>query len=399
MNELENNLSNIERDNAYRIVEVIKESAYSRTELVLSLNGNTYIRKYFSLDITNAKNEHQLLSQLSHKSLPKVHDYYELSGKGVLIQEYVGGALLSDIISISGILSEPKAVDFAKKLCAVCIYLHQQQPTSIIHRDIKPDNIICTNDGEITLIDFGAAREYREGGNKDTVYVGTIGYAPPEQFGFGQTDTRADVYGIGMTLLTMLTGNNPERGQKARLADSNISKDIQKIIYNATQFDPAKRYKSVSAMLSELNSLVPVKSTFVGLKKNLFGKSNNIFPTHCKWPAIIKWLLMPVHATLLLFFTVIMLQDISEPSGYGNIDDMIRFLTDFGIFLFILFPPYILGLNLFNINKRIPFFHKRRLFKKIIIIFILFVIGMEFLGSMRDMHSEAYKLAQNLAGS
>lgn len=399
MNDLEGILSNIEKDNAYRVVEVIKDSAHSRTERVLSLDGTTYIRKYFPLDIPGVENESRLLSQLSHTSLPKVHDYYELSGKGVLIQENISGTKLSDIINLSGTLSEPKAIDFAKKLCVVCNYLHKQHPMPIIHRDVKPDNIICTNNGGITLIDFGSAREYKENEDKDTVYVGTIGYAPPEQFGFGQTDIRTDVYGIGMTLLTMLTGKAPERGQKIRLADTNISVDIQRIIHNATQFDPKKRYQSVSALLSELNNLVPVKSGIAELKESVLRSPNNIFPKHLKWPAIMKWLLMPLHIMLILTFVVIMLRNIFEPSGYGRTDDIIRFLTDLGIFLFVLLPPYILGLNIFNLNEKIPFFRKRRLLKKTLIIVLILLIGVAILRPIGEMHTEAYKIAQNLADS
>lgn len=399
MDELESYLSNIEKDNTYRILEVIKDSAHSRTERVLAQNGNTYIRKYFPIGIPGSENEYRLLSQLNHPALPQIYDYYELAGKGVLIEEYIEGMKLADIINIFGTLSEPKAVEITKKVCEVCIYLHQQRPAPIIHRDIKPDNIICMADGNIKLIDFGSAREYKDSNSKDTIYVGTIGYAPPEQFGFGQTDMRSDIYGIGMTMLNLLTGKTPERGQKIQLSDTNISMDIQQIIHSATQFDPAKRYISVSSMLSDLNDLVPQKSTISRIKEISLIATNDIFPKHRNWPAVVKWLFMPLHAILLLLFVVIMARNILEPSGYGRIDDIIRFSTDFILFLFVLFPPYILGLNLFNLNETIPFFHKRSFLKKIVIVFILFLIWGALSTTLDRLHSEAYKLAQNLAAS
>ncbi len=399
MNELEGYLSNIEKDNAYRVIDVLKHSAHSRTERVLNRDGNTYIRKYFPLDIPVAKNEYRLLSQLNHPALPLVYDYYELSGKGVLVEEYIEGMKLSDIINTFGALSEPKAIDITKKLCAVCLYLHKQRPAPIIHRDIKPDNIICPPDGSVKLIDFGAAREYKDSSSKDTVYVGTIGYAPPEQFGFGQTDVRSDVYGIGMTLLNMLTGKTPERGQKVSLANTNISVDIQRIIHKATQFDPAKRYRSVDVFLSDLDELVPERNAIFAIKEYAFKTQNNIYPKHRNWSPLIKWLFMPLHVMLFLLLIVIIPRDIFEPTGFGRTDDILRFFQDLGLFVFVLLPPYILGFNLFNLNEKIAFFHKKRIQKKVFIIVILFLIGILLAATLGDLHSEAYKLAQNLADS
>lgn len=399
MDELESYLSNIEKDNGYRILEVIKNSEHSRTERVLAQNGSIYIRKYFPLSIPGAENEYRLLAQLNHPALPQVYDYYTLAEKGVLIEEYIDGMKLSDIINMFGTFSEPKAVEITKKICESCIYLHQQRPAPIIHRDIKPDNIICTTDGNIKLIDFGSAREYKDNSSKDTIYVGTIGYAPPEQFGFGQTDMRSDVYGIGMTMLNMLTGITPARGQKIELSDTNISVDIQRIIHSATQFDPAKRYASVSAMLSDLNDLVPTKRNLSEMKEVVFKTPNNIFPKHRNWPPIIKWLLMPLHAVLLLMLLVVMSRNIFEPTGHGRTDDIVRFVRDSVVFLFILAPSYVLGFNLFNLNAKIPYFHKNGVLKKILIVVILCLIGSALFGPLDALHSEAYRLAQNLAGS
>lgn len=399
MNELVGYLSNIERDHTYRVIKVLKETFCSRTEKVLSQNGNMYIRKYFSLDMPGAENEWRLLARLSHPSLPRIHAYYELSGKGVLIEEYIEGVRLSDRISAFGVFSEMKAIELIGKICEACLYLHQQQPAPIIHRDIKPDNIICTTDGGAKLIDFGSAREYKNNSNRDTIYVGTIGYAPPEQFGFGQTDTRADVYSIGMTLLTMLTGKAPSRGQKIRLSNTTISHSIQRIIERATQFDPAKRYGDVSMLLAELNNLVPRKTELPNIKKALLKNPNNIYPKHLNWPAAIKVLIMPVHIMLFLTFAAVVIRDMFTPTGYGKSDDLLRFASDVGIFVFLLFPSYVLGFNLFNLNKRIPFFHQKRLLKKIFVIAAIFITGAFLLSFLGGLHSEAYLLAQNSAGS
>lgn len=401
MNDLKDMLSNIETDDSYCVLQILKENLHGRTEKVTH-EGEIYIRKYFSHELIGAGSEYHILSELNHPFLPKIHDYYELSGQSVLIEEFVDGIKLSDLIHTSGRLVPEKAVEISKKLCEVCNYLHLQNPYPIIHRDIKPDNIICTMDGQIKLIDFGAAREYKDKNAKDTIYVGTVGYAPPEQFGFGQTDGRADIYGIGMTMIHMLTGKAPERGKKNRLSNTSIPVDVQSIIRKATQFDPAKRYADASELLSDLNDLVPDNSgrpDVSKIKSFLIRPSDRIYPKHCTWPTAIKIVLMPVHVMLLLTFIVIISRDLFTSTGFGRTDDLLQFVNDFGIFLFVLFPPYVLGFNLFNINEKIKFFHRRRLIKKILIILASLIVGSLLLSYLGGLHSEAYNAMQNLAGS
>jgi len=401
MQELKDILSNIETDDSYHVLQILKENPYGRTEKVTH-ESETYIRKYVSHERIDAKSEYRLLSGLNHSFLPQVHDYYELSGQSVLIEEFVDGIKLSDLVHTSGRLIPEKTVDISIKLCEICSYLHKQKPYPIIHRDIKPDNIICTIDGQIKLLDFGAAREYKDVNEKDTVYVGTMGYAPPEQFGFGQTDGRADIYGIGMTMIHMLTGKAPERGRKTRLSNTGIPVDLQSIIRKATQFDPAKRHADISELLSDLSNLVPDHSgrpDVSKIKSFLLRPSDRIYPRHCTWPTAIKILFMPVHVMLLLAFAAIISRDLFTSTGFGRTDDLLQLVNDFGIFLFAIFPPYLLGFNLFNINERIRFFHRRRLIKKILILLILLIIGGLLLTYFNGFHSEAYNAAQNLAGS
>ena len=92
---------------------------------------------------------------------------------------------------------------YALQLCAVLDYLHHQ---NIIFRDLKPSNIMVEQSGMVRLIDFGIARLFKPGKASDTAAIGTLGYAPPEQYGSIQTDLRSDVYSLGATLRTLLTG-------------------------------------------------------------------------------------------------------------------------------------------------------------------------------------------------
>lgn len=262
INEIKLELSNLDKDNCYTIVEVLKEIPYGRIEKVVK-DGIVYIRKYFlkEFDLTN---EYKILSQLNCDALPKVYDYYQLSDSNVMIEEFLPGQNLTDFINSNGKISCTQTVKIILELCDIVQFLHSQK-NSIIHRDIKPDNIICGADGHIKLIDFGAARNYKIYQTKDTVYFGTLGYAPPEQFGFGQTDHRTDIFSIGMTMLHMLTGKAPERGDK-NILSHDIPRKLRKIIFTATQFDPDKRYSNVAALQTELKSIVNRKDKKLSLK-------------------------------------------------------------------------------------------------------------------------------------
>lgn len=400
MKELTAYLDNIKKDDNYQIMRVLKTSTHSQTEKVLGADQKTYIRKSFPLDFPGVKKEYDLLKGLNHPALPKVYDYYELADKGVLVEEYIEGTKLSELILFSGPLEEKRAVEIIKEICKICMYLHTL-PVPVIHRDIKPDNIIYSQKGQIILIDFGAAREYKNLSTKDTVYVGTVGYAPPEQFGFGQTDARADIYGIGMSFYHLLTGRAPQRGEKAAFANSSISPDIQRIIDTATRFDPEERYSSVSDMLEELNNLVEIdqEPLMQRLKKKMLQKPNNLYPKHRNWPVITKVALMPVHLLLSLFLIVIISTDLFTVTGYGRTDDMARLLTDLVLFLFVILPPYILCFNLFDLEKKLPFFHRNKLIKKILVIVSCLVLSVFLYGMFNNLHSQAYQLAKHSAAS
>ena len=123
--------------------------------------------------------------------------------------DYIEGNPLSNALEEYGAQPQDMVIAWAKQLCDVLGYLHAQSPP-IIYRDMKPSNVMLKPDGNITLIDFGTAREFKEKNLADTVCLGTIGYAAPEQFGgMGQTDARTDIYCLGATLYHLVTGQNP----------------------------------------------------------------------------------------------------------------------------------------------------------------------------------------------
>lgn len=207
----------IESDNHYRVDEVMKKSASEVTERVTFVADNyvergPFIRKYlkFGPGVGSAYAViHQAQKQgtyLSH--LPRIYAVYQLKDELVVVMEYLRGETLQDAVLRCG-PSFQLAQETFPQVCEAVRELHEYFNPPLIHRDLKPANIVLSN-GRVFLIDFGIARVYRSGSASDTSHLGTRAYAPPEQYGFGQTDTRSDVYALGMVLYYCLTGRTAE---------------------------------------------------------------------------------------------------------------------------------------------------------------------------------------------
>lgn len=126
--------------------------------------------------------------------------------------------------------------------------LHEGFAPPLIHRDLKPSNIVVS-DGGLTIIDFGIARAFREGVGADTTHFGTRSYAPPEQFGYGQTDVRSDVYALGMLLYYLVTERDPDaRVATGGFAEPDVPPMLRPVLQRACAFDPAARFSSVRAL-------------------------------------------------------------------------------------------------------------------------------------------------------
>src|SRR6266567_828992 len=154
--------------------------------------------------------EVSVLSQLDHPNLPRVYEHFQNPGYWYLVMDFIAGETLEDYQSKAPnkrlLLSE--VLDIGLQLCIVLDYLHSQQPP-IVFRDLKPANIMRTPTGQIYLIDFGIARYFKPGQAKDTVALGSLGYAAPEQYGKAQTTPRADIYSLGAVLHQLLTTKDP----------------------------------------------------------------------------------------------------------------------------------------------------------------------------------------------
>jgi len=189
--------------------------------------------------------EVQAAAKLSHPNIVTAYDADEAKGVHFLVMEYVEGRDLHALVKERGTVSVAQAVDCVLQAARGLEYAHSQ---GIIHRDIKPQNIIVTASGAIRLIDFDIARTYDQEAETDTRVIGTRAYAPPEQFGFSQTDGRADIYSLGVLLRWMLSGTADAR--RAVIPDRALAA----IVRRATEFSPDNRYPSAAAMKRHLLS-------------------------------------------------------------------------------------------------------------------------------------------------
>ena len=190
------------------------------------------------------KLEYELLLKLSHPQLPRPLAYAEWNGHEYLVREYVEGASLAELVDAREPLPPKSVRAAAMSLCRVLQYLHGQA-APVICRDVKPQNVIMDSAGVCHLIDLGAARMYSSDSREDTVLLGTQATAPPEQYGYQQTDQRSDIYSLGILMRYLLYGS-----YERPTADNGSA--LERIIRRCTAFDPQNRYSSVSAVYRTL---------------------------------------------------------------------------------------------------------------------------------------------------
>lgn len=197
--------------------------------------------------------EADMMKKLDHPALPRIVDIIENNVTIYVVMDYVEGLSLDKILAEYGAQPEELVIEWGKQICDALIYLHGQKPP-IIYRDMKPANVMLKPEGNIKIIDFGIAREYKEQGLADTTLLGTKGYAPPEQYS-GQTDARSDIYALGMTLHHLLTGIDPRAGEAyapARMWNPELSEGIELIINKCVEPAAENRYQNCQDILYDL---------------------------------------------------------------------------------------------------------------------------------------------------
>ena len=197
--------------------------------------------------------EANLMKRLDHAALPRIVDIIDNGVTIYVVMDYIEGESLDKILNEYGAQPEEQVIGWAMQLCDALAYLHAQKPP-IIYRDMKPANIMLKPEGNIKIIDFGIAREYKEQSLADTTVLGTKGYAPPEQYS-GQTDARSDIFALGMTMHHLLTGIDPRSGEAyapVRMWNPELSEGIELIIDKCVEPAPENRYQNCSDLLYDL---------------------------------------------------------------------------------------------------------------------------------------------------
>jgi serine/threonine protein kinase len=204
--------------------------------------------------------EAAMLRQLSHPNLPRVYDQFEQDGRQYLVMDFIAGQTLAEVLAVSPTgLPESQVLLWAEQLCDVLSYLHSQKPP-IIYRDLNLRNVMVEPDMQtVKLIDFGIARLWHPRQSGDTGAFGTPGYAPPEQYGKGQTDAASDVYSLGVTLHQLLTRRDPADAPlpspglpPVRTLNPAVSEATEKALWRATQLDRGKRHQTVDEFRRDL---------------------------------------------------------------------------------------------------------------------------------------------------
>ena len=262
-------------NNRYRIVRLLGQGGFGAVYRAWDMNLNIVCALKENLDTSpeaqrQFAREASLLATLRHTHLPVVGDHFSLPGQGqYLVMDYVEGEDLQAMLDrASGPLPESQVLPWVIQVCDALTYLHTHHPP-VIHRDIKPANIKITPQGQAVLVDFGVAKVY-DPNLKTTLGARAVtpGYSPPEQYGRGTTDARSDIYALGATLYTLLTGATPADSvdimtrraappAPAHTLNLQISPQISAAIEKAMQSDWSQRYTSAVEFAAALAPPTP----------------------------------------------------------------------------------------------------------------------------------------------
>ncbi|MFD2630914.1 serine/threonine protein kinase [Oceanobacillus kapialis] len=244
----------------YKVLEHIATGGMSEVYRIQEINNTD---REWAVKVSNMSSklsrklvdETKLLSELDHPTLPQVADFFQNDDYFYLVLEYIEGESLADYLADeTNKLELDRILDIGVQLCDVLYYLHTRTPQPIIYRDIKPGNILMKKSGQIKLIDFGISRKYQEKQMKDTVQIGTVGFAAPEQFEKRQTDHRTDLFSLGALLYYLLSDGKYVyvSQQPIKSLNPNILKSLARCIDQLVQLNPEDRIQDVMEAKAQL---------------------------------------------------------------------------------------------------------------------------------------------------
>lgn len=232
----------------YQLVKRIKHN--EKSDIVLLEHKTSHER---IIKRTFSGNDEVYKALLNHRieNIPKIYEVIESDDRVTVFEEYIDGTTLSELLQ-EELYNEKSVRKLIMELCDVLSLLHSH---NIIHRDIKPENIMIDRNQNVKLIDFDSARIYKPYYPKDTEYLGTVGYAAPEQYGDTQTDQRTDIYAVGVLMNVLLTGKTP--------ASQLYNGDLGRVIEKCIQVNPDKRYQSTEELKKDLTDRKKKKRSLV----------------------------------------------------------------------------------------------------------------------------------------
>ena len=259
-------------DDRYEIIDVVGTGGMStvyraKDERLKRFVAIKVLKSDYSSDqnfVSKFRAEAQSSAGLTHPNIVSVYDVCEDDGRYFIVMELVEGITLKEYINLNGRLSMSQAIDFSIQIASGLEAAHERH---VIHRDIKPQNIIVSKSGNIKVTDFGIAKAATST-TMSTTGIGSVHYISPEQARGGYSDERSDIYSLGITMYEMVTGRVPFEGdtnvaialmhiQNEMIPPRQLYPDIfpsfEKIILKASQKKPERRYLTAAALIADLN--------------------------------------------------------------------------------------------------------------------------------------------------
>ncbi len=267
--------------NVYRGVDIMEKRTVAVKILKSEYSENEEFIKAF-------RNESKAIAVLSHPNIVKIYDVGYENNMQYIVMEYIDGITLKEFIEQQGLLKWRDCVHFTIQILRALQLAHDR---GIVHRDIKPQNVMLLSDGSIKVMDFGIARFSRsDSGQSDEKTMGSVHYVSPEQASGSRTDERSDIYSVGVMMYEMLTGRKPFDGETAvevalmHMNDqpklpteyvSGLYTGLEEIILHAMEKDPHKRYQSASSMIRDIEAFKMDQSVSFGYRETAGSKSGS----------------------------------------------------------------------------------------------------------------------------
>ncbi len=229
-------LSNVLKEE-YSFVKCLKKSEESQVLVYRNKSTQTNI---IVRHITSGIDIYEKLLTIKSEYLPQIYEVARGEHEALVLEEYIPGISVGEVLK-SGLYTEEGTIKIIKGICDGLTVIHSH---NIIHRDIKPDNVMITDSGNVKIIDFNASKEYKVEEEKDTKVLGTTGFAAPEQYGISQSDVRTDIYAIGVLINVMLTGEHPSKVM--------CNGKMKKIVKKAMSINPLDRYQNCEELKNAL---------------------------------------------------------------------------------------------------------------------------------------------------